>query len=107
MRLLLDEMVPAELRNLLVGHDVGTVRGMGWSSKSNGELLALARDEFDALITLDQNLEHQQNVTERDIPIIVLITGRGRIDYPEPLVPRTLEALPNLKRGQVVRSEAP
>ena len=107
MRLLLDEPVPVQLRSLLVGHDVRTVRGIGWDSKSNGELLALARDEFDAFITLDQNLERQQNITERDIPIIVLVARRSRIDYLEPLVPRMLEALPNLKPGQVIRIEAP
>lgn len=107
MRLLLDESVPVQLRNLLVGHDVRTVRGIGWNGKSNGELLALARDEFDAFITLDQNLEHQRNITEGDIPIIVLIARRSRIDYLEPLVPRTLEALPSVQRGQVVRVEAP
>ena len=45
MRLLLDEPVPAQLRSRLVGHD--------------------ARDEFDAFITLDQNLEFQQNIAER------------------------------------------
>ena len=107
MRLLLDESVPMQLRSLLVGHDVSTVRHMEWSSKSNGELLALARDEFDAFITLDRNLEHQQNITERDIPIIVLIARRSRIDYLEPLVPRVLESLQTLKRGQVMRIGAP
>lgn len=107
MRLLLDESVPVQLRSLLVGHDVQTVRGIGWDSKSNGELLALARDEFDAFITLDQNLEHQQNITERDIPIIVLVARRSRVDYLEPLIPRMLESLPNLKPGQVFRIEAP
>lgn len=107
MRLLLDESVPRQLRNLFVGHYVRTVRDMGWSSKSNGELLALARDEFDAFITLDQNLEYQQNITERDIPIIVLIARRSRIDYLEPLVPRLLESLQTLKRGQVIRIGAP
>ena len=106
MRLLLDESVPMQLRSLFVGHDVSTVRYMEWSSKSNGELLALARDEFDAFITLDRNLEHQQNITERDIPIIVLIARRSRIDYLEPLVPQVLEALQNLKRGQIFRIEA-
>ena len=106
MRLLLDESVPMQLRSLFVGHDVSTVRYMEWSSKSNGELLALARDEFDAFITLDRNLEHQQNITERDIPIIVLIARRSRIDYLEPLVPQVLEALQNLNRGQIFRIEA-
>ena len=107
MRLLLDESVPIQLRSLLIGHDVSTVRHTGWSGKSNGELLALARGEFDAFITLDRNLEHQQNITEQDIPIIVLIARRSRIDYLEPLVPRVLEALQNLKRGQVIRIGAP
>ena len=107
MRLLLDESVPVQLRHLLVGHDVRTLRGIGWDSKSNGELLALARDEFDAFITLDQNLEHQQNITERNIPIVVLVARRSRINYLEPLVPRMLEALPNLQRGHVIRIEAP
>lgn len=107
MRLLLDESVPRPLRNLFVGHDVRTVSDMGWSSKSNGELLTFARDEFDAFITLDQNLEYQQNITERDIPIIVLIARRSRIDYLEPLVPQVLESLQTLKRGQVIRIVAP
>ena len=92
-----------QLRSLLVGHDVSTVRHMGWSGKSNGELLALARGEFDAFITLDRNLEHQQNITRSGVPIIVLISRRSRIDYLEPLVPRVLAALQTLKRGQVIR----
>jgi hypothetical protein len=29
---------------------------MDWSGKKNGELLALAENEFDALITVDTNL---------------------------------------------------
>ena len=107
MKLLLDESVPMQLRSLLIGHDVSTVRHTGWSGKSNGELLALARDEFDVFVTLDRNLEHQQNITERDIPIIVLIARRSRIDYLEPLVPRVLEALQILKRGQVIRIGVP
>ena len=106
MKLLLDESVPTQLRGELVGHDVSTVRQMGWSGKSNGELLQLARNEFDAFITLDRNLEHQLNITNRDIPIVVLNAKRSRKDYLEPLVPRMLEALPNLTRGQVIHFEA-
>lgn len=106
MKLLLDESVPMQLRGLFVGHDVSTVRTMGWSGKSNGELLKFARREFDAFITLDRNPEHQQNITNRDIPVIVLNAKRSRKDYLEPLVPHILEALLNLKRGQVIHFEA-
>ena len=106
MRLLLDEQVPRRLKRSFAGHEVQTVRDMGWVGKSNGELLALARDEFDAFITLDRKLEYQQNITEKDIPIIVLITRRNNIEYLQPLVPKVLEALDNPKRGEVVHIEA-
>lgn len=47
MRVLLDECVPRRLKRELVGHDVKTAPEMGWASKKNGELLALAAVEFD------------------------------------------------------------
>ncbi len=106
MRLLLDEQVPRRLKRSFAGHDVQTVREMGWNGKNNGELLALARDEFDAFITLDRKLEYQQNITEEDIPIIVLITRRNNIEYLQPLVPKVLQALDDPKRGAVVHVEA-
>jgi hypothetical protein len=34
---------------------------MGWKGKGNSELIALAKDDFDALITLDQKIPHQHN----------------------------------------------
>ena len=106
MRLLLDEQVPRRLKGLLVGHEVQTVRDKRWNGKSNGELLRLAGDEFDAFVTLDRKLQYQQNITERNIPIIVLIAKRSSIDYLEPLVPKVLEALKNPMRGKVVDIEA-
>ena len=63
MRLLLDECVPRPLKRELPGHDVHTVVEMGWSSKRNGELLRLMlADRFEAFLTVDQNIEFQQNV---------------------------------------------
>jgi len=63
MRLLLDECVPRGLKADLVGHDVRTVAEMGWSSKRNSELLQLMlAQRFDCLVTVDQNLQFQQNI---------------------------------------------
>lgn len=62
MRILLDESWPRPLARLLPDHEVRTVGAMGWAGKRNGELLRLAAAEFDALLTADQNLEHQQNL---------------------------------------------
>ena len=102
MRVLLDESVPRQLRRHLPGHVVRTARDMQWDGKSNGELLALAKDNFDAFITADQHIEHQQNITEEDIPIIVLIARGNRIADYLPIISDILNALSNVKRGEVV-----
>lgn len=72
MRLLLDESVPRRFRHSLPSHDVRTVVEMGWSGVKNGKLLALAASEFDAFLTVDKNLPHQQNLIALPISVIVL-----------------------------------
>lgn len=60
MRVLLDENLPRRLKNLLPPEIEGeTVRERGWGSIKNGALLALAQDEFDALLTADQGSPHR------------------------------------------------
>jgi predicted nuclease of predicted toxin-antitoxin system len=73
MRLLLDESIPVKLRRALPNHDVRTVVEMGWSGVKNGKLLALAADEFDALVTVDKNLPYQQNLNT--LPVAVIVSG--------------------------------
>jgi uncharacterized protein (DUF433 family) len=73
VRVLLDECLPRRLKRELVGHDVRTAPEMGWASKKNGELLALAAGEFDTVLTSDRDLSHQQNFSAFDIAI----PGRG------------------------------
>jgi predicted nuclease of predicted toxin-antitoxin system len=41
MKVLLDENLPHQLRGELPGHEVITVKYMGWHGIRNGELLAL------------------------------------------------------------------
>jgi hypothetical protein len=72
---------------------------MGWSGKSNGELLALAAAEFDVFLTSDRNLSYQQNVARFDIAVIVLVAPSNSIDDPRPLAPRILAALPRAQAG--------
>ena len=105
MRVLLDESLPRQLRRYLPGHLVRTARDMRWDGKRNGELLALARDNFDAFITADQHIQYQQNITERDIPIIVLIARGNRIADYLPIISDILSTLTNAKRGVVVHIE--
>src|SRR2546423_1108061 len=74
MRILFDQGTPVPLRALLSGHSVSTAYEMGWSELANGDLLAAAEADFDALITTDQNLRDQQDLTRRRLAILVLPT---------------------------------
>lgn len=46
---------------------------MGWDRLSNGDLLAAAEDAgFELLLTGDKNLRYQQNLSGREIAIVLL-----------------------------------
>jgi hypothetical protein len=65
------------LRAALAGHTVETAHERGWSTFTNGDLLAAAEaSAFDVFITTDQHLPHQQRLAGRRIGIIVLPTTR-------------------------------
>lgn len=103
MRVLLDESLPRPLGLSLAGHDVRTVAQEGWASLDNGELLRTAAARFDVLLTADQNLEFQQNLTTIPIAVIVLIAETNRLESLEPLIPQALEALTKLQPKTLVR----
>ena len=65
---------------------------MGWSSKRNGELLSLmVADKFEALLTVDQNLQIQQNVRASGVGVVVVAARTNRLKELRPFVPQMLE----------------
>ena len=62
MKILFDHGTPVPLRRSLPGHEVSTAYEMGWAELPNGDLLAAAEKDFQALITTDKNLRYQQNL---------------------------------------------
>jgi hypothetical protein len=97
----LDECVDQRLAEDLAGHDVHTVKQMGWNSKQNGELLSLAADHFEAFITTDRNLSFQQNLQRFNIAVVVLTAKTNRLSDLRPIVPAVLRVLPFVKKGEV------
>jgi predicted nuclease of predicted toxin-antitoxin system len=106
MKLLLDESLPKDLRLHLSGHEVTTVPQRGWAAKQNGELLRLASAEFDAFVTADQNLEHQQNLSTLPVAVVVLVAPSNRLADLLALIPNLLLALPKLEPRQLLRVAA-
>ena len=59
----------------------------------NGELLAAAAKAFDVLISVDRQMQFQQNLSNFDIALIILIAKPCRYPQLKLLVPRVLTVL--------------
>ena len=80
MRVLLGEMLPRKLKRLFPeGIEVVTVQERGWDSKKNGELLALAEEEFDLLVTTNRGIPHRQDLSRFGLPVAVLTAKSNRL----------------------------
>lgn len=103
MRLLLDECVPKRLKRELRGHEAKTVQDMGWAGIKNGALLQLANGQFDALLTVDQGIEYQQNLSGLSISVVIMMAPSNDVDDLRPLLPAVEKALAGLRPGEILR----
>ena len=103
MRLLLDECVPKRLKRELPGHDARTVQDLGWAGIKNGALLRLANGQFDALLTVDQGIEYQQNLSGLSISVVVMVAPSNDVDDLRLLLPGVEDALAKLQPGELIR----
>jgi predicted nuclease of predicted toxin-antitoxin system len=102
VRILLDECIPRKLARELTGHEAATIASMGWRGVKNGELLRrIAEAGFDAMLTVDKNLQFQQRVSELPYPVVVMDSLNNSLAALRPCVPSVLRALANAKPGEV------
>jgi predicted nuclease of predicted toxin-antitoxin system len=102
MKLLLDEMLPRKLAPELRGHWVRTAQQAGLRGLKDNQLLATAANDFDVLLTMDSNLEFQQNIRTVDISIVVIDAVDNKLETILPLVPQILQILNHLGRHELV-----
>ena len=88
MKILLDENLPIKLRvDFGENHEVYTVQYMGWSGKKSGKLLGLmVFHGFDVLVTLDKNIQFQQNIDKFPIQYFILDANENKIDTLQPYI---------------------
>ena len=108
MKLLLDESVPRRLAlSFPESFTLHTVQEMGWAGTGNGLLLSLAASQgFDAFITVDRGIEHQQNANELPIPVVIMLAARNRLAELQPLVPRVMDVLSGDLQRRIYRVPA-
>lgn len=80
MRVLFDHSTPAPLRFRLKSHEVTEARELGWERLANGVLLDAAESKgFEVLVTADKNMSYQQNLTGRQIAIVVIGNAQWKV----------------------------
>jgi hypothetical protein len=99
--ILFDQNTPRQLRRALIGHEVRTALQMGWDSLANGELMEAAENGgFDVMISADQNLRYQQNLSGRRLALVVLTTNHW--DDIRPQADRVAAAVKAIQPGGYV-----
>jgi predicted nuclease of predicted toxin-antitoxin system len=102
MRVLLDENVDRRLKRLFDHRfEIDTVGECGWSGKKNSELLRLAEQEFDVLVTMDRNLEHQQDLSMFALGVVLIVAKSNRLSDVEPAIPEVNGMLGEVRPGEL------
>ncbi len=104
MKIVFDKCVPRPLRRHLPGHEIRTAEEMGWGTLENGDLIAAAEQQFEAIITSDRQWKYQQNLAERKLPILVLPTNY--LPAVLELAPKIRAALATIKPGEYLEIES-
>ena len=96
MRVLIDGTFPRQFKALLPLAGVRCASELGWEEKRGGELLALAKEVFDVVVTMAPSVP-----SEPALGIVVLQTSSTRIGELILCVPAVLDAISKAKPGTV------
>lgn len=93
--------MPRQLRRELSDFVIRTVQEEGWAGLKNGALLRQASPSF-VLLTADQRLRYQQNVSQFDIGVVVVETYDTRLRNLRRFLPEIKAALDGVVAGSIL-----
>lgn len=103
MKLLLDECAPKRLRNHFPDHETLTVAEVGLNGLKNGQLLRAAVEQgFEVLLTVDQRLRFQQNLSQLNLAVVIMVAKPCRYAQLKLLAPGVLRVLEAIAPGDTV-----
>jgi predicted nuclease of predicted toxin-antitoxin system len=100
MRVLLDYNIPVRFLDAVAGFDVTHVRQVGLAGLLDGPLLTAIEGRFDVLVTMDRNMQFQQNLSFRTFSVVVLRAKSSRLQDLKPLTPNLRMTLPTCLPGR-------
>ena len=102
MRVLIDECVDPRVKTLLFDHQPATVHDEGWGALEDGPLLTAAQEEFDVLVTIDRNLEFQQNLAKFRIGVVIVRVPKNQLSCYQMVQEELLLAVKQVRPGEVL-----
>jgi hypothetical protein len=94
--------MPRRFLSVFNEYEAVSVPYMGWAGKKNGVLLKLMIEAgFDAFVTVDQNLQYQQNLQKANISILVLHAATNSYDDLLTLAPAIHATIANLQPSKI------
>jgi hypothetical protein len=104
MKILLDECIARKFKNSLTKQDCQTVPEAGLAGKKNGVLLSLAEGAgFDLFLTVDKGVQYQQNLTGRNIAVIIIPARSNRLADLLLYAEACLAAIDSIESGRTMR----
>ena len=102
MKILLDECITKLLKAHLANHTVYTVANMKWLGMKNGNLLRSAVNEgFDVLLTIDKNLQFQNNMNNYNIALVILDTKSSKLEPLMEFIPIFEKQKDSFEKGNI------
>ena len=101
LRVLLDENVDRLLKShFRSDFEVVTVPEEGWAGLGDEGVLRRAEEQFDVLVTMDQNLPYQQHLPAYEVAVVVLNAPSNAFPDVVEMMPRVNEQVRHAKEGK-------
>jgi predicted nuclease of predicted toxin-antitoxin system len=107
VRILLDECVPARLVRAFPDHAVQSVTQIGWRSSKDGPPLEFAQGRFDVFVTVDRQLEKQNDLGKLKLGFVIARVPNNRLDGFVPIFDELNAAAQNVRSGEVIYVTSP
>jgi hypothetical protein len=107
MRVLIDACVDPRVVEAFPDHEVKTAADMGWHQLKDDALVAKLQDRFDVLVTIDQGVEHQQNLKSLTFGLLIVHVPRNKVEFYRPLFAHLAKAARRVKPGEAIHIRTP
>lgn len=105
MRILIDECInprlAPRLRTALPGHEVVTVRELGWAGRKDPLLVQEVQGVFDVFVTTDKGFAFEHNLRKISFGIVIIETENNQMPSYERVLPDIVATLRTVRPGNV------